>query len=191
MITLACCSLTRRYFKDTEKWAQKAASLLYLMFHAISVLISVKEAKERDSIYINPWIHASWSILLFPCICKEEEKSCPTLPTVVSRLANQSGWEVAPRAAFPLLPSLEKGFKFCKEGKNVQPAQPLYMYSSMGSWAKSPKDSFMSNTSLYRAKVQALILRPPLQPRSHNSRQPYEGHMKEIWSASFLGVWPS
>ena len=88
--TLACCPLTGRYTKGTETLRQKAAFFPCLMFHAINVFVSVKEAKKRIQ-YMKPRLDASWSIFLSLCICKEEEKSCLTLSTVVSRLANPSG----------------------------------------------------------------------------------------------------
>ena len=80
--------ILQRYRKVGAKGSIFAVS--YVSCHQCACIC--ERSKERDSICINPWIHASWSILLFPCICKEEEKSCPTLSTVVSRLANQSGW---------------------------------------------------------------------------------------------------
>ena len=86
--TLACCPLTGRYAKDTERSGRKAAFFPCLMFHAISVLVSVTEAKKRIR-YMKPRLDASLSIVLSPCICKEEEKSCLTLSTVVSRLDSQ------------------------------------------------------------------------------------------------------
>ena len=80
--------LNRKICQRYRKFEEKASSLLCLMFHAISVLVSVTEAKKRIR-YMKPRLDASLSIVLSPCICKEEEKSCLTLSTVVSRLDSQ------------------------------------------------------------------------------------------------------